>query len=194
MSPLSLKYVWSCILALGFGAMVGAGHAAAASARIKVWESPDREPVTHGMIELPVPPSEVAAAVSDFERWPQLFSDVAWAKVESGDSHDAVVRFKSRLLRQTVTVRVQNDSGRRISFSLVDGPPGIKSNGETIFEPIDNGNGSRIQASFLLDTEGFSMPGMDSAFRRLRTAKIERDMEDLSRAFTAEGSHLAIAP
>lgn len=162
--------------------LVGTDAVAAAS-RIRLWESESADATTLGSITVAATPEEVFARITDYQKWPSTFSDVAWVKVESGGPMDAVIQFESRTLKQTVRIRFDNQLNKRVAFTLVEGPPRVDSRGELFMQPAADGHGTRILTSFFMDLRGFPIPGAGAVLRSLRNAKIQRDMEDFSRIY-----------
>src|SRR5262245_39371767 len=64
--------------------------------------------VTEGRVIVDATPSEVYSLVTGYGSWPAFLSDVSAVHVESGGREDAQVRFKSKALKNTVTVQFNN--------------------------------------------------------------------------------------
>jgi hypothetical protein len=129
----------------------------------------------------------VYALVTDYARWPALFSDVRQVTVERGTRDHARVRFRSKILDHEVTVQFDNELDRAIRFVGVEGPPGGRASGTYLLEPIDGGRRTRVTASLYLEVVG--VPSLfvgDAKVRTMREAKLRADLTDvLHRTATA---------
>ena len=64
--------------------------AAPATAGPRVWQARDVA-ITEGEVEVNARPAVVYRALTDYARWPALFSDIMWAAVKSGGREKAVI-------------------------------------------------------------------------------------------------------
>lgn len=73
---------------------------------------------------------------------------------------------------------------REVRFKGIKGPPGGRSAGTYLLEPIDGGQRTRIRAAFYLDVRGpAALVVSDSTLKRMRHAKLRADLGDVLRAF-----------
>lgn len=155
------------------------------------------ETVTEGVVEVHASPAAVYAAVTDYEEWSSLFSDIARAKVKEGGRNDALLEFESRLLGHAHTIRFATDDDRRIRFTLTDGHFGSQLSGEFLLEPLDGGVSTRVRARILLDVSGFfGLFVSEASLREKREGKLRRDLDDLRSHFerAERGTPRAMAP
>ena len=96
-------------LAIAFAAGVQASHSV-----VQVSTSSDAPRTSEGVVEVHASPRAVYAALTDYGRWPELFSDVVSVDLKSGGRRDALLRFESRLLGHAHTVRLGNDENRQV--------------------------------------------------------------------------------
>lgn len=155
-------------------AIATAAHADVVALR----EAPDHTTETTVIVD--APSDEVYALVTDYARWPGVFSDVLSVKVLRGGREDAVVRMKSRAFGRTVTVQFENLAGRVIRFRGIEGPPGGKARGEYVLIPIDDGKRTRVEARLYMDVGG---PARLFVSKRevtvMRQAKLSADLNDV---------------
>lgn len=152
------------------------------------------EHVSEARITVEASPSEVYGVMTDYARWPQIFSDVRSVAIERGGRDDARVRFRSRLLRYEVTVQFHNEPGHRIAFEGVTGPPGGRASGWYVLAAIDGGHRTEVHASLHLELVG--VPRLligEARVRAVREAKLAIDLADAARAFVTRGSR-AVQP
>jgi uncharacterized membrane protein len=164
-----------------------------AHADVAIREKPDH--VSEAVVTVDASPSEIYAVVTDYARWPSLFSDVENVKVEAGDRHDARVRFRSRAFDHTVTVVFQNDRDRAIRFRGIKGPPGGRARGEYLLVPVDGGTRTQVTARLYLDVVG--VPALfvsDRKIRSLRHAKLRADLTDVTRRFASRRESASAEP
>lgn len=157
--------------------------AAAAPRHVRVWDggTPD---TTEALVTLGAPTVAVYDLATDYTRWERLFSDVSEVEVQGGSRRDARVRFASRAVGHTITVRFDNDEARAIRFVLTDGPPGAEAWGRYMLSPSRGGETTVVRASLYMDVTG--VPGWfvsDETLRRMRARKLRTDLEDLARRF-----------
>jgi hypothetical protein len=144
-------------------------------------ELPDH--VTEATVIVDAPPEKIYALVTNYAHWPAIFSDVLSSTVESGDREHARVRFRSQILDNEVTVQFDNVPNRLIRFKGVEGPPGGRSSGTYVLEPLDGGKRTRVVASLYLDVVG--LPGAfvrGSKITAMRQNKLRTDMTDAGHA------------
>jgi hypothetical protein len=128
-------------------------------------------------------PSQIYALVTDYARWPSLFSDVRGVAVEGGDREHARVRFYSNVIDHEVIVQFHNIPDRAIRFDGIKGPRGGKAWGSYLLEPIDGGRRTRVVASLSLDVVGVARVFVrESKLVAMREAKLRVDMTDVMRA------------
>ncbi|HKP64192.1 MAG TPA: SRPBCC family protein [Polyangiales bacterium] len=131
------------------------------------------------------PPHDVYARVTAYHHWAHVFSDVSSVEVRSGASRDAVVRFTSRALRHTVTVRFDNVVDREVRFTLIEGPPGAVASGRYRLEPKDAGRKTYVAATLRMDVGGvFGWLISADTLRQMREDKLRIDLADIARAFS----------
>ncbi len=149
---------------------------------VTTWDTGDS--TCEGVVEVAAPPAAVYAAATDYAHWPTVLTDVTSVEVRSGGRDDAVVRFASRTLKHTVTVRFGNEVDRALRFRLTDGPPGTSASGEYLLEPLDGGRRTRVHARFMLHVGGIARLAVSSStVRRMRVAKVVADLTDIARRF-----------
>lgn len=144
---------------------------------VELQEAPDHW--TEATVIVDAPSDDVYALVTDYARWPTVFSDVSNVKVKSGGREDAVVRFTSRAFGRTVAVQFDNIAGRVIRFRGVEGPPGGKARGEYVLSPIDDGKRTRVSARLYMDVDGVARLFVRSReVQAMRQAKLSADLND----------------
>lgn len=169
------------------GALVAFGLASEAHADLLMTEKGGH--VTEGIVTIDASPSAVYALVTDYAQWRAVFSDVLSVTVKSGGPRDATVRFKSRALDQTVTVKFDNTIDRQISFIGIKGPPGGRASGTYVLTPVDGGRRTRIHARLYMDAVGLAALFVsDSKIRKMRQAKLRADLTDVMRRFPTKRS------
>lgn len=140
--------------------------------------------ITDASIIVDATPQEVYALVTDYARWPQLFSDVRGVRVERAGRETALVRFHSMAFNDEVTLEFSNDPDRALRFKGVKGPPGGRASGTVLLEPIDGGQRTRVRAALYVDVVGSAGWFVsDSRIKRMRHAKLRADLRDVLRAF-----------
>ncbi len=158
------------------------GVASDATAQVRITEPGGH--VSEATITVNASSREVYRLVTDYARWPTVFSDIRSVRVESGGPRDARVRFSSRVLDRSVTVKFDNVEDRLIRFRGVKGPPGGKAGGSYELIPIDGGARTTIRARLYMDVTGVaSLFVSGREVRRLRQAKLRADAADLGRMF-----------
>jgi hypothetical protein len=139
---------------------------------------------TEGIVVVDASPSEVYALVTDYASWPSIFRDVSSVEQLGGGRREASVRFTSRAIGRTVTVKFDNVADRLIRFHGTKGPPGGVSSGSYQLTPIDNGTRTLVHARLYMNVTG--VPGMfisDAKIRSMRQTKLRSDMNDVIRRF-----------
>jgi hypothetical protein len=139
--------------------------------------------VSEAVVVVDASPAQVYALVTDYARWPAVFTDIESVAVERGGPRDGRVRFRSRALEHRVTVQFDNTPDRAIKFAGVAGPPGGRANGSYILEPIAGGR-TRVTARLYMHVVG--VPGIfvgEGKVRRMRQAKLRADMTDVVKRF-----------
>lgn len=167
---------------IGAWLVLGAVAATADADEIRLTERPDH--VTEARIVVHATPSEIYAFVTDYKNWTTTFSDISSVKVEAGGRDDASVKFHSRALDHTVTVKFDNEPDRRIGFVGVKGPPGGRAWGEFVLVPLEDGQGTEVIASLYMDVVG--APGWfvtDGKVTDMRRSKLRADITDVVRHF-----------
>ncbi len=147
-----------------------------------------RNHVTQAVVTIDATPAEIYQLVTDYARWPSMLSDVRSVRVEQGGRRDGRVRFRSRALENQVTILFDNVPDRLIRFKGIKGPPGGRASGQYRLEPISGPGGirTRVTASLYLDVVG--LPGLfvsDAKIQAMRRLKLERDLTDVVRWFSA---------
>ena len=160
----------------------------AASADIAVTERGDH--TTEATVTIDATPAEVYAVATDYANWRRVLSDIKSVRVVSGGRDRARVRFASKALQNTVTVELDNIPNRAIRFRGVEGPPGGRARGEYILDPIEGGTRTRVSARLYMNVVG--VPGLfvfESQLRKMREAKLRRDLGDIERWARARSEH-----
>lgn len=172
---------------IGASFVLAAVAATADADEIRLTERPDH--VTEVRVVINATPSEIYAFVTDYTRWTTIFSDISSVKLESGGRDDAKLKFHSRALGRTVTVKFDNEPDRRISFVGVKGPPGGRAWGEFVLVPLEDSRGTEVTAKLYMDVVG--APGWfvsDSKVTDMRRAKLRADITDVTRHFNGAGA------
>lgn len=165
--------VHAVVLLLGAFSVVHAGPAS-----IKEESST----VSNSSVTVDAPQSDVYALLTDYANWRKYLTDIERVKVKSGGRRDAEVEMKSRALGHTVTVKFDNDDGKVVKFTLVDGPRGARAWGEYTLVTIDDGKHTRIDARLYMDVVGaVGILVTDKRIRKMRHAKLRADLDDLAR-------------
>jgi carbon monoxide dehydrogenase subunit G len=138
--------------------------------------------ITEATVTVDASPAEVYSLVTDYANWRQIFTDVESVSVKSGDREGAEVRFKSRTIDYTVTVKFDNVPNQAIRFRGIKGPPGGKARGEYILTPLDGGARTQVTARFFLDVDGpAALFVREKKLRGIRRAKLTADLTDAQR-------------
>lgn len=172
---------------LGLGVLLAVSttaHADSSSQNLQLTELPHH--VTEARAVIDARPDEIYELVTTYRAWRTILSDILSVSVESGDREHARVRFKSRALRNTVTVEFDNEPGRTIRFRGVKGPPGGRASGVYALIPIDNGTRTQVVAQLYMDVVG--APGLlvrEKTIRGMRRAKLRADLTDIEHYFLA---------
>lgn len=171
-------------LGLGVLLAVTAAHADTNSRNVQLAELPHH--VTEARVVIDASPDEIYDLVTSYRAWRTILSDILSVSVEGGDREHARVRFKSRALRNTVTVEFDNEPGRTIRFRGVKGPPGGRASGVYALVPLDNGTRTEVVAQLYMDVVG--APGLlvrEKTIRGMRRAKLRADLTDIDHYFRA---------
>lgn len=177
-----LRSSFVTLVALALWLLLAAPSSASAPG-VRVFAS-KRADTTEGSVVVEATPAEIYAAATEYARWERLFSDVKDVKVLSGARKDALVRFSSRALDLTVSVRFSNLDARAVRFVLVDGPPGGRCHGEFVLTPLDDGTRTRVSAKLSSYVVGpLSVFVSKNTLREQREAKLRADLKDLARRF-----------
>ena len=124
-------------------------------------------------------PHDVYLLVTDYKNWRSVFSDVLMVSVKEGSAENAKVRFKSRALEHTVTVKFDNVPDQLIRFVGIEGPPGAKAHGEYVLTPIGDGSRTLVTARLFMDVDGPAAVFVrEKKIRTMRRAKLSADMKD----------------
>jgi hypothetical protein len=135
---------------------------------------------TEATVIIDASPSQVYALVTDYDRWPALFSDVRSAHVERGSRDHARVGFYSKIIDHDLIVEFDNDPGKAIRFIGIEGPRGGRAKGTYVLEPIDGGKRTRVTATLYLAVVGLTKVFVsDSKLRTMRQAKLRADLNDV---------------
>tara|TARA_Y100001968_G_scaffold325344_1_gene366408 strand:- start:348 stop:818 length:471 start_codon:yes stop_codon:yes gene_type:complete len=108
-------------------------------------------------IEVGVSAERFFEVVTDYERYPEFLSDVESADVVSRGDGAAEVRFSLNLVKRLYyTLRLEEESPRRVVWSLADGP--FKRNdGSWLIEELGP---DRVRATYSIDVAvGVFVPG-----------------------------------
>jgi carbon monoxide dehydrogenase subunit G len=130
-----------------------------------------------GTAVIPAPIEQVRRWLTDYDHWPQIFSDVSAASVE-GTTPDgaAIVRFHSRLNHQTIVIRE-----RQTPFGLEyeGGSTHVRVQGRIFLSDLGNGR-TRVTMQSSSDVHGYLRPFVSDRLKRSRTqAMIRADMTSL---------------
>ena len=163
----------------------------AASEGIRIWNG-STPATTEGMAVVGASARDLYLAATSYAHWTELFSDVRSVAVESGGRRDAVVRFASRALDHTLTVRFDNVPHRIVRFTLVEGPPGTVASGSYVLEPDARGRGTIVRAQLHADVTGIAGWFVSAErVRGMRERKLRADLSDLQRVFPLRRPPLA---
>jgi hypothetical protein len=160
------------------------GRAAHAAPTIRLWQSPNSA-VSEGQVDVQASPAAIYAAMTDYPRWPSLFSDVEFTKLKGGGREDALLQFKSRTFGKPQVFRFRNVPNRVIRYELTDGPSGVKVMWEAWFEPTEPDTGTtRIRLRMYVHVGGiYGWIVSKKTVRKYRERKLERDLVDLGKRF-----------
>jgi hypothetical protein len=163
-------------------ALAASGFASEARDHLLITEKPGH--ATEGVVVVDASPSEVYALVTDYKNWTSVFSDVSSVEQLGGGPREASVRFHSKALGQTVTVRFENVPDRMIRFHGIKGPPGGRATGSYELTPIAGGTRTLVHARLYLNVVGVpSLFIKDDKIRSMRQTKLRNDMTDVIRHF-----------
>jgi hypothetical protein len=166
------------------GLLVTVATAHAEPQGLHLVDKPDH--ITEATITADATPAQVYALVTDYANWGRVFTDVESVSVKSGGREDAVVRFRSRAIDYTVTVKFDNVRDRVIRFRGIKGPPGGKARGEYVLTPIDGGTRTQVTARLRLDIDGpAALFVREKRLRGIRHAKLTADLLDAQRRLAA---------
>lgn len=157
-----------------------------AAAGAELWEV-DRT-TSAGRISIPASPERIYEIATDYADWRSVFSDVLAVEVIESGREDALVRFKSKALEHTTTIRFGNTPNAIVAFTLVEGPPGAVSTGRYVLTPAGDGT-TTLSAELYMEVTGLS--GLfisDARVRKMRRAKLRADLEDLAAYFAPAAS------
>jgi hypothetical protein len=151
---------------------------ARADVHIEFDEVPGSAGLWHqGTAIIPAKVEQVRAWLTDYDHWPQIFSDVSTAWVE-GHTRDgaAIVHFHSRLNNRTIVIRE-----RQTPFGLEyeGGSNHVNVQGRIFL--IDLGDGrTQVTMQSNSDIHGYLRPFVTDRMKRMRTqAMIRSDMNSL---------------
>lgn len=154
---------------------------AAAATVVQSASNPDR---LEGTVEVALSPNRVIELLSDYEKWPEIFSDVKSAKIVSTDG-GTLVRLDTKSAGHPHTFRMESGA-ERVAFEITDGHNGnLKIKGE--FQVEATSNGTRVDGVFETKVGGWMgrlLP--DSKIRKMARAKLERDLRDLEKRLADE--------
>ncbi len=147
----------------------------AAVAVIQTPGNPDR---MEGTVDLDAPSGRVLEVLSDYEKWPEVFSDVRSAKLVPSEG-ETLVRLDTKTGGHPHTFRITKDD-HGVSFEIVDGHGGkLKIKGE--FRVEETATGSRVESVFETHVGGWvGRLFSDSKIRKMARQKLERDLKDLA--------------
>jgi hypothetical protein len=130
-----------------------------------------------GTAIIPAKVEQVRAWLTDYDHWPQLFSDVSTAWVE-GHTADgaAIVHFHSRLNNRTIVIRE-----RQTPFGLEyeGGSTHVRVQGRIFLTDMGDGR-TQVTMQSSSDIHGYLRPFVTETMKRMRTqAMIRSDMNSL---------------
>lgn len=158
------------------------GQGTAVAGPASIWEVD--ETTSAGQVVVAAPPASVYAAASDYAAWRELFSDVIWVEHLEGGREDGLVRFKSRALGKTSTLRFENVADELVAFRMVKGPPGARARGRYTLTADESGKQTTIDAELYLEATGLTGVLLsDEKVRNMRRAKLRADLDDLAAYF-----------
>lgn len=170
--------------AIAIGAIAGillAVPARAATPSIRIWDTDSN--TSQAFVDLHATPAAIYRVVTDYARWPSLFSDVTRVTVLSGGPANATIEFESQTLDREVTVQFENGP-ENVRFHLVSGPPGVKSRGDFVVEPGPDASTTRVRGTLFMDASfPASLIVSDKKLVWMRQTKLRRDLEDLRKRF-----------
>ncbi len=161
-------------------AVVATGNVANADP-VEITERGDH--VTEAEVVVDASAAQIYELITDYSRWPRALSDIQSVIVEEGGRRDARVKFTSRALEHTLTVRFDNVVDREVRFRSDDDRFRGRASGEYLLEPVD-GRHTRVRARLYLDVA--DVQGADAnepLARRMREDKLRADMTDVARSF-----------
>ncbi|HEY3358077.1 MAG TPA: SRPBCC family protein [Polyangia bacterium] len=168
--------------------------AAPAAAGPRVWQPKDGA-VTEGEVEVHARPSTVYRALTEYAKWPALFSDIAWSAVKSGGRENAVIQFKSHTFPKPQHVRFRNTHNRLVRYELIDGPSGVKVQWETAIEPNADRGTTKIRIRLTVVVGGiYGWIVTKEKVRKYRESKMTKDVRDLAKHFPPPKPAPATAP
>jgi hypothetical protein len=140
---------------------------------------------TLGVVTVDAPPSEIYRLATEYGAWPRVFSDTSDVKIVRGDRRDARVQFRSKALEHVVEIQFDNIPNQAIRFRAVAAPPGAKAGGVYQLVPIDGGRRTRVVARLVMEVSGLArVLASPDKVMAMRRAKVQHDLDDLSRHFT----------
>lgn len=166
------------VLVLAAGLVVTSVAGAVAPGRnVMLWQDHD-DAVTEGRVFIHATPDEVRRVATDFQRWPQIFSDVEWVKVS-----DREITFRSRTVEQTLGMKLSQLDSQLIRFDLTQGPPGAFGHAVIKLTPVDGG--TQVDARMAMSVKGGlgAFGYLKRMVKEKREAKLGRDLADLARYF-----------
>lgn len=151
------------------------------AARIRIWNG-KQQAVTEGEVVVTADPAAVYAAVVAYERWPQLFPEVARVKVKPGPRATAVMEAVS-LQGTTHTLRFDNNAKTR-TVRFTRSGDGADVWAELVFRPAPRAGATRVHARLHADVSGISSLFVsDEEIRHKREQTLTSYLESFSRYF-----------
>lgn len=139
-----------------------------------------------GEVTVAAPAAEVQRWLADYSAWPSRFPDVEWSEVR-GSTPDgrSIVRFRSRVLGRTMTIRVRNRPG----LITYDGEGKNVTTQGKIFIATVGEHQSRVIMQTTAELHGLTGAVATAKIKRNRALrKLRADLEavvQLSRAFAS---------
>src|SRR6185312_5411849 len=155
------------VMALGLGPAAWAGPAGRQGIETRDVPGTDGDwQEGHAVIDAPI--DEVRRWHTDFERWPQSFPDVQWAKVLSRSGNDrAVMKFRSSIIGRDLTLNMHWNA-RAIVYRGVG--KNVDVQGKVLLTPLGRGRTDVVLQS-TADVHGIVGALASKATRRARAYK-----------------------
>jgi uncharacterized membrane protein len=171
---------------LSLAAMLAMSCAAAAddvvsSPAVKIWNPGGA--VTEGEVTVPGTPAEIYAAVTDYARWPAIFSNLRTSTVKSGDAVAATVETVSTKGKRHTLVFKNDPLALVVRFEERGGR--AEARAEITFRSARRAGFTVVRARLYADVHGAAgLFVRDSTIRSKREHKVMGDLSRLHAYFT----------